>query len=84
MRYQSTKKSWKKAIQLPADLFIAAGGDGTVAEVIHEAAGTGVPVALLPIGTANNIARSLGIVGDAREIIDRGRTRRRGRSTWAR
>jgi len=73
VRYQSTKKSWKKAIQTPADLFVAAGGDGTVAEVIHAAAGTGVPVALLPIGTANNIARTLGIVGDAREIIERWR-----------
>ena len=71
VRYRSTKKSWKKAIELPADLFIAAGGDGTVAEVIHAAAGTGVPVAPLPIGTANNIARTLGIVGDTGEIIDR-------------
>ncbi|HYI21351.1 MAG TPA: diacylglycerol kinase family protein [Candidatus Limnocylindrales bacterium] len=73
VRYQSTKKSWKKAIQLPADIFIAAGGDGTVTEVIHAAAGSGVPVAPLPIGTANNIARTLGIVGDAREIVEQWR-----------
>ena len=69
VRYRSTKKSWKKALQDSADIFIAAGGDGTVAEVMHAAAGGDVPVAPLPIGTSNNIARTLGIVGDAREII---------------
>ncbi|MDQ3937389.1 MAG: hypothetical protein M3253_01770, partial [Chloroflexota bacterium] len=34
--------------------------------VIREMAGARTPVALLPLGTANNIARTLGVVGDAR------------------
>lgn len=69
VRYQSTSKKWKKALK-EADLLVAAGGDGTVAEVMLAAAEAGVPVAILPLGTANNIGRSLGIVGDAREIAD--------------
>lgn len=66
VHYRSTRKGWKKALARETDLVVAAGGDGTVAEVGRELAGTGVPLALLPGGTANNIARTLGIVGDAR------------------
>src|SRR5687768_8947356 len=66
VHYRSTRKGWKKALAREADLVVAAGGDGTVAEVGRELSGTGVPLALLPGGTANNIARTLGIVGDAR------------------
>ncbi|MEP7158001.1 MAG: diacylglycerol kinase family protein [Chloroflexota bacterium] len=63
VRYGSTKKDWKKVLSHQADLTVAAGGDGTAAKVLKAAAGSGVPVALLPIGTANNIGRSLGIAG---------------------
>jgi diacylglycerol kinase family enzyme len=63
VRYQSAKdKGWKKALKKPADLVVVAGGDGTVARVTRRMVGRGVPVALLPSGTANNIARSLGLV----------------------
>jgi len=47
----------------PAELVVAAGGDGTVAEAVRVATGRGVPLAVLPVGTANNIAFSLGLVG---------------------
>jgi diacylglycerol kinase family enzyme len=63
VRYVSTKKDWKKVLGRPADLAVAAGGDGTAAKVLKAVAGTGLPVALMPIGTANNIGRSLGIAG---------------------
>jgi diacylglycerol kinase family enzyme len=70
VRYQSTAKSWKKSLQKPTDLIVAAGGDGTVADVMLASAEAGLPVAILPLGTANNIGRSLGIVGDARELVE--------------
>jgi len=45
-----------------ADLLIAAGGDGTVASVVRAIVGrVDTPLLILPVGTANNIARSLGI-----------------------
>jgi diacylglycerol kinase family enzyme len=47
----------------PGDLVVAAGGDGTVADVAKRFVGRGVPLAILPIGTANNVARSLGVSG---------------------
>jgi diacylglycerol kinase (ATP) len=68
--YQSTrKKKWKKALAEPGDLVVVAGGDGTVGKVVKELAGREVPVAILPMGTANNIARSLGIEGTPDEVI---------------
>jgi diacylglycerol kinase family enzyme len=61
VRYRSSKEDgWKKALKKDADLVVVAGGDGTVARVARRMAGRGVPVAVLPSGTANNIARSLG------------------------
>jgi len=47
----------------PAELVVAAGGDGTVADALRVTAGRGVPLAILPLGTANNIAFSLGLRG---------------------
>jgi diacylglycerol kinase (ATP) len=38
----------------------AAGGDGTVEEVARAIAGRQLPIAVLPLGTANNISRALG------------------------
>ena len=68
--YQSTKKSdYKKALKEPADLVLAAGGDGTVGRVGHELIDTGIPLAVLPLGTANNLARSLGFCASPKEII---------------
>ena len=69
VRYASTRKGWKKALDKPTDLVVVAGGDGTVADVAVRLAGSDVPLAILPLGTANNVARSLGIIGDAREMV---------------
>lgn len=43
------------------DAVVAAGGDGTIAGIAKGLAGTGLPLGILPMGTANNIACSLGI-----------------------
>jgi diacylglycerol kinase family enzyme len=61
----------------PADLVAVAGGDGTVEKVGASLAGRSVPMAILPIGTANNIADTLGVRGDVSELIAGWRTARR-------
>ena len=53
-----------------AELIVAAGGDGTVSEAARLVAGHDVPLALLPIGTANNIALGLGIRGTLSDIVE--------------
>jgi diacylglycerol kinase family enzyme len=58
----SAERDWQDLLDAPADLVAVAGGDGTVARVAKAMAGRGIPVAPLPAGTANNIARSLGLV----------------------
>ena len=77
--YQSTKKGdYKKDLKRPTDLILVAGGDGTVEKVACRLIDTGIPLSVLPLGTANNLARSLGFVGSPEEIIarlDRGKTR---------
>ena len=70
VRYQSSKKDWRKALEEPPDVVVVAGGDGTISKVLKHMAGRETPVAPLPLGTANNIGRSLGLLGDARELID--------------
>lgn len=51
------------------DCVVAAGGDGTVARAGRALAGGAIPLAILPIGTANNIAKSLGVGDDPGEVI---------------
>ena len=43
------------------DLVAVAGGDGTVGEVAEALLGSNVPIAILPTGTANVVAREYGI-----------------------
>jgi diacylglycerol kinase (ATP) len=51
------------------DLVVAAGGDGTVASGAAAAARTSASLALLPLGTANNIGCSLGVKASLPELI---------------
>lgn len=47
-----------------------AGGDGTVrAAALHLAGRTDVTLGIIPMGTANNVARTLGIAGDPQTVI---------------
>ena len=62
VRYQSTADpGWRDALAEPPDLVVVAGGDGTVGIVLTELAGRGVPAAIVPLGSANNIAGTLGV-----------------------
>jgi len=49
------------------DLVVAAGGDGTVGAVASHLTGTELPLAILPLGTANDVARSLYLPMDVAE-----------------
>ncbi|HEU4470722.1 MAG TPA: diacylglycerol kinase family protein [Flavisolibacter sp.] len=74
-RYSSTKKKPCDAPDKNADFLVIAGGDGTVRKVAKQVlnrrtAEKSWPLALLPLGTANNIASTLGIGGDAHSIVD--------------
>lgn len=72
-RYASTKKEGWQKIEPDIDLLIVAGGDGTVGKVAKELLDQHypkkIPIALLPLGTANNIANALGITGTTEEIV---------------
>ena len=64
-------KGLSRALENPGDLVVAAGGDGTVGRVMKALAGRAVPLAILPLGTANNIATSLGVRGSPEELAVR-------------
>lgn len=61
------------------DLVVVGGGDGTINAAALGVLELGVPLGILPMGTANDLARTLGIPPDldtAAWIIARGRSRR--------
>ena len=69
-RYCSIKSGdFPRVLREPAELIIAAGGDGAVATVIKSMPDRGVPLAILPLGTANNIAHSFKIIGSVNELV---------------
>jgi len=76
---RTRKSGISKALRDPGELVAVAGGDGTVGRAMKLMAGGPVPMTILPAGTANNIATSLGIFGDAARIVaswTRGEVRR--------
>ncbi len=50
-----------EAVAEGADLIFVWGGDGTVQKCIDTLAGSGVPIAILPAGTGNLLARNIGV-----------------------
>ncbi|ASU81332.1 diacylglycerol kinase [Actinopolyspora erythraea] len=66
----------RAAIDEEHDLVVIGGGDGTISSVVDVLAHTGVPMGLLPLGTANDFARTLEIPTEtekACETIARGK-----------
>ena len=61
------------------DLVVSVGGDGTLNAVLQGIIGTDLPLGVIPLGTANDLCRTLGIpldVAGACEVIARGYSRR--------
>ncbi|WP_187261011.1 diacylglycerol/lipid kinase family protein [Pontibacter beigongshangensis] len=70
VNYASIKEDdYEDYLHDPGDLLVVAGGDGTVQKIATLLTGRKVPIGLLPLGTANNIAATLGIKGEPAEII---------------
>jgi diacylglycerol kinase (ATP) len=66
------------AVKEQFDLVVAAGGDGTVRVVADGLANSGIPMGIVPSGTANLLARNLGIPlaeDDAIDVVLSGRNR---------
>jgi len=68
----------ERALDAGAELVFAWGGDGTVRRCLGVLAGTEIPLAVLPAGTANLFATNLGIPGELEPAVRiglHGRTR---------
>jgi diacylglycerol kinase (ATP) len=69
----------RRAVAEGFDPIVAAGGDGTIHEVVNGIAGSRATLGLMPMGTMNVFANELGLpandLGRCWEIIRRGRTR---------
>ncbi len=62
VEYYSTKnKRFVRALENPPGPVVVAGGDGTVRKVARRLIGRNIPMAILPLGTANNIATAFGL-----------------------
>ena len=70
--------SVKAAIEAGAPMVIVGGGDGSISSSVDHVVGTETIFAILPLGTANSFARTLGIPLDlpgAVDVIANGRAR---------
>jgi diacylglycerol kinase (ATP) len=75
VKYRNSKRpDIESKLDNQGDLVIAAGGDGTIAKIakiLLSKPEQETPLAILPIGTANNIALSLGITDTPQSLIQR-------------
>lgn len=60
----------KMAVGAGADLVLAVGGDGTVRAVAEGVSGSGVPMAVIPAGTGNLLARNMSIPMEVDEALE--------------
>ena len=70
-----TRVTVRQALHKKPDLVVVAGGDGTIRPIASELVGTNIPLAIIPVGTFNNLALSLGLPSDplaACAVVDNG------------
>jgi len=66
----SAREIAEEAVSGGADLVVAFGGDGTMLQVAEGLINTGVPLGVIPGGTANVFASELGIPNDKMDAIN--------------
>ena len=74
----SARQLARKAVEAGDALLVVAGGDGTIGDVASQLIGTSTVLGIIPTGTMNNLARSLGIplgIDDACKLIGMRTTR---------
>lgn len=71
--YQSIKeKNFHQVFDQKADIVVAAGGDGAIRKILRAMAGNvELPVLVLALGTANNLAGSMGVYDDWKNRVER-------------
>jgi YegS/Rv2252/BmrU family lipid kinase len=60
----------KSAASARVDLVLACGGDGTVTACAEGITGTGIPLAIIPMGTGNLLARNIGLPMGLEEALE--------------
>lgn len=68
-RYTASEDDLDKVLDKADGLIVAVGGDGTARAVATRLLHRDNPLAFIPLGTANNIGRTLGIEGDPLELV---------------
>ncbi len=59
-----------KAVKMNAHLVIVCGGDGTINEAVQGMVGSSVPLAILPSGTANVLAKELALPSSPEDLVE--------------
>ena len=59
----------KKIASQSIKAFVVIGGDGTVSSVLQQLAGTNIPLAVLPAGSGNDIARNFDLITDPDRFV---------------
>lgn len=67
---EDIKQLVRDAVKRGAQLFISAGGDGTLSSVIDGLVGTEIPLVIIPTGTWNALARALDIPLQVPQAVD--------------
>ena len=62
--------AWREAARAGADRIVAAGGDGSLGCAAQGAAMAGVPLAVVPTGTANDFAAEIGLPDDLEQACE--------------
>ncbi len=64
------RKTVRRAIEKRPDVVIVAGGDGTLTKIVGEFAGREAVLGVLPLGTGNSFAQSLGVGVDLERAVE--------------